>query len=80
MAEENTDTATATETDIFQQQKKTIELLQDAIAKRQQQGAQTVYVQQQKPPAGKPNNYLMYAGIGLLFLVLTGKIKLWRLN
>ena len=62
MAENNDNEAT--ETDIFQQQKKTIDTLINVL---EQQGgpAQPVYVSPPAPPAAKPTNYLLYAGLAL---------------
>lgn len=65
MAEENQ----ATETDIFQQQKKTIDTLIDVLERQGGQPVQPVYVSP-PAPAAKPPNYLLYAGlaIGAIFL------------
>jgi len=72
MAEENL----ATETDIFQQQKKTIETLQDVLVQKQALGPQIVYASPSPEPTTKSPNYVMWIGIGLGFLILTRKVKL----
>lgn len=72
-AEENE----ATETDIFKQQEKTINLLYDVLKDKIQQPPQTVYAQTAPEPAQSTNtpNYLMYiiAGGVVLFLVTRRK-------
>ena len=63
MPEENGDT-TATDTDIFQQQSKTIELLYDVLQRQSGTTQQPTYVtapQQTKPAP----NYLLYAAIAI---------------
>ncbi len=65
MAEEETTENEATETDIFQQQKKTIDLLYDVLQRQQTETAQPTYItpiQQTKPAP----NYILYIGIGAL--------------
>ena len=73
MADENNDAENdATETDIFQQQKKTIDLLYDVLQRQQTETAQPTYVtpiQQTKPAP----NYILYIGVGVLaFWLLKG--------
>ncbi len=78
MAEENdenkADENKATETDIFQQQKKTIDTLIEVLEK---QGGeqQPVYVSPPAPTA-KPPNYLLYIGLAIgAFILFKGKLK-----
>ncbi len=62
----------ATETDIFQQQRKTIDTLMDVLDR--QGGAATqeiVYVQPQEEK--EPPNYILYIGIGLAAMFLLKK-------
>jgi len=70
MAEETTDT----DVDIFQTLKKTNEAFVEFLKKTQQQ-PQPTYVQ---PPPSQPArpNYVMYAAIGLVALILLRKVKL----
>jgi len=69
---DTTTTTTATETDIFQQQKKTIELLYDVL-QRQQASPQPTYVTPIEQPQKQSPNYLLYAAIGIgAFLLLKG--------
>jgi len=63
MADENNDNQ-ATETDIFQQQKKTIDTLIEVLERREGQLAQPVYVSP-PAPAAKPPNYLLYIGLAI---------------
>ncbi len=68
MAEETNGTE-ATETDIFQQQKKTIDLLYDVLQRQQSEPTQPTYVtpiQQTKPAP----NYVLYIAIGALAIWL----------
>lgn len=68
VAEENE----ATETDIFQQQKKTIDTLINVLERQGAVPAQPVYVTQTQP--AKPTNYLLYIGMAALaFLFFKGK-------
>jgi len=73
MAEEAKDT----DVDIFQTLKKTNESLIEYLdkAQQQQQQQQPTYVQPAAPEPARPN-YVMYAAIGLLALVLLRKVKL----
>ncbi len=71
MADENNETET-TETDIFQQQKKTIDTLIEVLEKQGGQQVQPVYVSP-PAPAAKPPNYLMYAGLVLGAIILFKK-------
>lgn len=66
---------TATETDIFMQQKKTIDTLIDVLEKQgQSSGTQTVYAQPIEQKTEQPPNYLLYGAIGLvIFLLLKRK-------
>lgn len=69
MAEDETTENEATETDIFQQQKKTIDLLYDVLQRQQTEITQPTYVtpiQQTKPAP----NYVLYIGIGALAIWL----------
>ncbi len=62
-------TSEATDTDIFQQQAKTIELLYDVLQRQRTETTQPTYVtpiQQTKPAP----NYIMYIGIGVLAIWL----------
>ena len=76
MAEE--ETIEPTETDIFQQQKKTVELLQDVLLKKSANQGQPVYVTQQSPPAAKKNYtmWLMGAAVFYFLFVKKGRIRL----
>lgn len=77
MAEETT----TTETDIFQQQKKTIDTLIDVLQKQgvyEQQPSQIVYASPSQEPEKKTPNYLLYIGIGILIFILVKKTKLLR--
>ena len=71
MAEETVQT----KTDIFMQQKKTIETLQDVLSK---QGAgqpqQIVYASPAEQPAEKSPNYLLYAAIAVVAIILLRKV------
>ena len=64
-----------TETDIFQQQKKTIDTLIDVLEKDQGGSApQQIYYSQAASPQQKPPNYIMWIGIGIaVFLLLRKK-------
>ena len=69
MAEETT----VTETDIFQQQKKTIDTLVDVLSQQSAQQQQPVYVtpqQQEKSP-----NYVLYIGLAIaaMFFLKKGR-------
>ena len=63
MADENNDTET--QTDIFQQQKKTIDTLIDVLERQGSQQPQTVYVAQDAEKQKPTPNYLVYAAVGL---------------
>ncbi len=65
MAEDETSENEATDTDIFQQQKQTIDLLYDVLQRQQGEITQPTYVtpiQQTKPAP----NYISYIAIGAL--------------
>ena len=69
MPEEETSETEATKTDIFQQQQKTIYLLQDVLRDQQSEVTQPTYVtpiQQTKPAP----NYVLYIVIGALAIWL----------
>jgi len=59
-------------TDIFFTQEQMIGSLQDILAI---QDREPVYIRPQAPQP-KPKNYLMYIGIGIGILLITGKLKL----
>ena len=65
-----------TETDIFQQQKKTIDTLINVLEQQGAQPPQIVYAQQPQTAEQQPKNYILYIGLGILaFLILRkGKI------
>lgn len=69
----------ATETDIFKQQEKTINLLYDVLKDKLQQQPQTVYAQSPAEPADTTNttpNYLMYIlGAGVLLFLFSTRRK-----
>jgi len=67
MAEEET-----TQTDIFQQQKKTIDTLINVLEKQGASGQpqQIIYAQRTQEPEKKTPNYLLYAGIGIGVIAL----------
>lgn len=74
MADENNETET-TETDIFQQQKKTIDTLIDVLEKQGGPQVQPVYVSPPAPTA-KPPNYILYIGLAIGAIILfKGKLK-----
>lgn len=62
MADETTETE-ATETDIFQQQKQTIDLLYDVLQRQQSETAAPTYVTPIQQTKASPN-YILYIGIG----------------
>jgi hypothetical protein len=66
----------ATETDIFQQQKKTIDTLIDVLAKQGTGQPQIIYTQ---PAAEEPKqaapNYILYIVLGIVAIILIFKIK-----
>lgn len=72
MAEEETEEE---KTDIFYVQQQMLDTLTDLFTKQNQQRPQPVYVSPAAPQP-KSTNYLMYIGIGLGILFLTGKLKL----
>ena len=65
-------------TDVFFTQEFTIEALTDLLNKQDQEKPQPVYISPQAPQP-KPTNFLMYIGIGIGLLFLTGKIKGFKL-
>jgi len=70
---ENGDENTATDTDIFQQQKKTIDTLIDVLDRTGTGGQpQTVYVQPAEPVKPAPN-YVMIGAIAILAIMLFTK-------
>jgi len=72
MAEETTETE-PTQTDIFQQQKKTIDTLVDVLAKEGVSRPQQVVYSTPAAPAAKPTNYILYAGIAVVIIFLLKK-------
>ena len=65
------DKAEPTETDIFKQQEKTIDLLYDVLQNKMTQAVQPTYVTQAAPAEKEAPNYLMYiviAAAAWLFL------------
>ena len=64
MAEEETE---ATETDIFHQQEKTIDLLYDVLQAKVGQSAPISYVSPAEPQ-DRPPNYIAYIGAALIFI------------
>ena len=66
MAEDNT----TTETDIFQQQKQTIDLLYDVLQRQQTETAQPTYVTPVQQTKAASPNYILYIGIGALAIWL----------
>ena len=60
-----TEPAQTTETDIFQQQKKTIETLTDVLEKQGEAQSDVVYVQPQAPAQAAPKNYVLYIVLGI---------------
>ena len=61
--------------DIFTVQERTRETLQDILDK---QRPESVYIDPQAPRPRSPN-YLLYIGIGIGILFLTGKLKVFKL-
>ncbi len=66
MAEE-TETTDATETDIFKQQEKTIDLLYDVLQAKIGQQPAISYVSPATPDS-RPPNYIAYAGAALIVI------------
>jgi len=65
MAEaEETNGTEATETDIFQQQKKTIDLLYDVLQRQQTETTQPTYVTPIQQTKADTPNYILYIAIG----------------
>ena len=62
MAEENNNEK-ATQTDIFQQQKKVIDTLVDELARQAGQPSQIVYASPAQQTEKKAPNYLLYIGL-----------------
>jgi len=62
-------------TDIFFTQEFMIESLTDLLQQQDQQ-QQPVYISPPQMPQQRPKNYLMYIGIGIGILYLTGKFRL----
>lgn len=62
-------------TDIFYVQQQMLDTLTDLFMRQDQQRSQPVYISP-AAPVPKPTNYLLYIGIGLGFLFLTGRLKL----
>ena len=72
--ENNTETENVTtNTDIFQQQKKTIDTLIEVLDRRGSQQAETVYVRSQPVIEKKSPNYLLYGGLALAALFMFKK-------
>jgi hypothetical protein len=61
---------TATETDIFQQQKKTIDTLIDVLAKQGTGQPQIVYTQPAAEEKQATPNYVLYLAIGVVIVIL----------
>jgi hypothetical protein len=61
---------TATETDIFQQQKKTIDTLIDVLAKQGTGQPQIVYTQPAAEKKQATPNYVLYLAIGVVIVIL----------
>ena len=78
MAENNNETTETepTQTDIFQQQKKTIDTLVDVLERQGVGQPQQIIYATPAEPVKKSPNYLLYIGIGLAAFVLLGKVKL----
>ena len=73
MPEETTVAEQATETDIFQQQKQTIELLYDVLRSQQSESPAPTYVSPISTQTKPVPNYLLWAGIGIgLYMLLKG--------
>lgn len=66
--------AEATETDIFQQQKKTIDTLIDVLEKQGQAEPGVVFAPPAEPAKEKLPNYLMYIGIAIAAIFLFKKM------
>jgi hypothetical protein len=66
--------AAATETDIFEQQKKTIDTLIDVLANQGTANPQIVYTQPAEQTQQKTPNYILYIAIGLGVIIFL----LWR--
>lgn len=65
-----------TQTDIFQQQKKTIDTLIDVLQKQKTtQPQQVIYAQTAQPEKKKTPNYLLYIAIGIVIIYLARKGK-----
>jgi len=62
-------------TDIFYVQQQMLDTLTDLFVRQDQQRPQPVYVSP-AAPIPKPPNYLLYIGIVLGFLLLSGRFKL----
>jgi len=60
-----------TQTDIFQQQKKTIDTLVNVLSQQGTAGQQIVYATPATP--AKAPNYMLYAGVGILAFFLLKK-------
>lgn len=74
--EEKTEEEKQEETDIFYVQQQMLDTLTDLFTKQDQQlPPQPVYVSPSAPLPKAPN-YLLYIGIGLGVLLLTGRLKL----
>ena len=69
MAEENNNEVEPTETDIFQQQKKTIDTLIEVLERQGGQQVQPVYVSQAAQTT-KPPNYLLYVGLAIAGILI----------
>lgn len=65
-----------TQTDIFQQQKKTIDTLIDVFEKQQTVlPQQIIYAQTAQPEQKKTKNYILYIAIGIVAIYLLKKGK-----
>lgn len=72
MAENNNNEET-TKTDIYKQQESTILMLQDVLRKQAEQIPQQIVYAQQPEPVKKPPNYLLYAGLAIVAIILLKK-------
>lgn len=72
---EETEEEKQEETDIFYAQQQMVDTLTDLFMKQDQQRPQPVFV---GPPAPQPpaRNYMLYIGIGIGLLILSGRLKL----
>jgi len=62
-----------TKTDIFQQQKKTIDTLVDVLEREGASRPQQIVYSTPAPPPAKPTNYLLYVVIAAVAVILLRK-------